>query len=308
MLRLFRRSTAGDGQASADNGGTRMDLAVLAELINCFPIGKRLNYYPEFKDNIKLESILLGYMIDERPVFSGGDIRIQGGDKAVRIFLADGKGGEAPLRDVSAFAFILPDANADTQLDYMRRAELDRVGCFRPGNAITLISSKHIDGTASLDTEVHSVQTLRNGVYAKHRLALLVAQPETLKFTEQRQYQRVEVRVPATLRTQHSELPHECMLLDFAETSMRIGFARDSELAALLRDGRQMVLTLALGANGRRFVIDGTVRRAGDDCLIMTLGRLQNGERFKSLSMLDALDIKASLLDHLSSLGRGDTL
>lgn len=304
MLSIFKRGTAGGDKASDANGSASMNLAMLADLINCFPIGKRLNYYPEFKENLKLESILLGYMIDDRPVFSGADIRVLREDDAVRIFLADGSRGEIPLHNVSTFAFVLPDTEVDTQLDYMRRAELDRVGCFRPGNAITLISSKHVDGTASLDTEVRSVKTQRVGVYAKHRLALLVAQPETLKFTEQRQYQRVEVRVPVTLRTQHGELEHDCMLHDFAETSVRIGFARDSELAAQLRDGRQMVLTLALGANGRRYVIDGPVRRADDDCLIMDIKRLQKGGHFKTFSMLDALDIKASLLEHFNSLGR----
>jgi len=264
-----------------------------ASLAGLYPVGAPLRLFPEFESEVQLDSLLLGYRIDGHDLFAPGDYRLQADNGAPAQLLI----GDRRFDTLQAIEFLIPhDRSEQAQLDYVSRAELDRLGHFAPGNRFTLIGATVGRQTPYLLGEVTRVERLDAGVYQNHSVVVLRVFPDTLEFHDQRRYYRIETAQPAELRAATGGRAYACTLIDFSETAAQIVLEEEDEGVSALWDGRRVILNLRINGSGQRFTLGGRVLRRSGRRLVLRLETLQQGEEFVTLTTLSVLAIKAALL------------
>ena len=274
-------------------------IAKLTEVIRYFPLGEKIRYYPEFQKDGALETIILGYGVNNQFIYSPVDIRCQqDGDHDVLRLTADGH--EQLVQQVESFCLLIPFNREDEQKrDYARRAELGPRGPFRRHNTITLLACSAGGTLSSLDTVVRRILPLESGIYAGHEVVLLDVLPSSLSLTDQRQHYRLQTSLPATLSIKDGGT-HECTLLDFSEESVQLKFAEASKDLATLTEYRRLTLRFNVGSEGggKEYTLDGVMFRKTADTLVMKLQSIHKKGQLHNLGLVDILDIKANLLRH----------
>ena len=179
MVGFLKKVFGGDG-SRLSNGkahtGAKSDVPVqsfkvdrLAELIRYFPLGEKVQYYPEYMQSSALETIVLGYSVNDHFIFSPLNIRHQddNGQEVLRLMV---DGHEQLVSDIKQFRILIPyNEDDENKRDYTRRAELGPRGAFRRSNTITLVSCTsggsdstalrsmpNNQGTARITTSVHA--------------------------------------------------------------------------------------------------------------------------------------------------------
>ena len=276
-----------------------LSIAKVTELFRYFPMGEKIRYYPEFQKEGALETIVLGYSVNDQFIFSPVDIRCQqDGDHDVLRLTVDGH--ERLVQEVESFSLLIPFNQADeSKRDYGRRAELGPRGPFRRRNTITLLACSTAGTLSHLDTEVRKILPLTSGIYAGHEVVVLDVLSSSLKLTDQRQHYRLQTELAASLSIRDGET-HECTLLDFSEESVRIQFAEVTADIMALTEFRNLKLAFNVGAegNGKSYELSGVMYRKTDDRLVMKLQGIYKDGKSVPLGLVDILDIKASLLQH----------
>ena len=277
-------------------GETAIDTAKIVELMRCFPIGAKVRYFPEFRKDIILDSIIIAYGINNRLIYTQNDIHVR--DEAdAPVLLLDDDWKDETVRDVRRFCFIIPDiGNLEYELDYTSRAELANNGQIQRGDHLTLMSLFNNRGVPHIDTHVRKRVTLKEGYYANHAVIVLEALPDSLDHVDQRQQARVKSNLPVKIRFSNEAEWYPCVLTDFSESSLKIGMDEDSAALAMLTPRKTVFVHITALHQDREFELKGKVLRKGEGFAVITLGSILKGEEFRSLELLDALDLKASLL------------
>jgi hypothetical protein len=274
-----------------------LPVAKLMELFRHFPLGEKVSYYPEYQKEGALETIVLGYCINDHQIFSPVDLRYQQDDgRDVLLLMVDGV--EQPVRVADSFSLLIPfNLDDENKRDYVRRAELGPRGPFRRHNTITL-SACSMGGTISrIDTVVRRVQPISSGIYVGHEVVVLDVRSKSLTLTDQRQHYRLQTELPAQLSVRDGET-HPCTLLDFSEESVRLRFHEVTEEIAALTEFRRLRLEFTIGDGGaaKPYALKGVMYRKTDDRLVMKLLGIYKDEKSVPLGLVDILDIKANLL------------
>lgn len=302
----FLKKMLGDIKPTGNGGGddTRppsgpLDIHKLAEVLRYFPIGDKLQYYPEYQKAAALETIILGYAVNNHFIYSPIDIRYQrdDADDALRL-LVDGH--EQFVRRVDSFSFLIPlNQEDDSKRGYVQRAELGPRGPFRRGNTITLITCSSGGTLSSIETIAARQLHLESGVYAGHDVVLLNVQPESLTLTDQRQHYRLPTSLPARLAVKDGG-NYACTILDFSEESVQLQFEKTNNDLQALTEFRRLTLHMQLGQDvgAREFMLDGVMYRKSDTTLVMKLLGIYKNGKATPLGLVDILNIKASLLRH----------
>jgi hypothetical protein len=302
----FLKKVFGNNEAKAEASEKKADEALVAEslpvaklmeLFRHFPLGEKVSYYPEYQQDGALETIVLGYCINNHQIFSPVDLRYQQDDgRDVLQLMVDGV--ELPVHVADSFSLLIPfNLDDENKRDYMRRAELGPRGPFRRHNIITL-SACSMGGTISrIDTVVRRVQPITSGIYAGHDVVLLDVRSKSLTLTDQRQHYRLHTELPAQLSVRDGET-HQCTLLDFSEGSVRLQFREMTEELVALTEFRRLRLSFGIGDGGniKSYALDGVMYRKNDDRLVMKLQGIYKDEKSVPLGLVDILDIKANLL------------
>lgn len=275
-----------------------IDPRLLAEVMRCFPISGKIRYYPEHRKDIVLESIVIAYGIDQRLIYTQHDIRIDE-DSGEPVFTLDEDWKDRRLSGVRSFSLLIPYIGGmEGDLDYDRRVALETGGFLQRGETLTLMSLSNARGVPHMNTIVRKRTLLREGYYANHAVVVLEAQADTLNHIDQRQQMRVRTAIPVTLQTADDAPPCTAMMVDFTESSMKFRLGRE---AGEVAERRNLIVTIDLPAHGRKFILGGrTVRRDGDTLVISLVSRFRDA-RFRDIELMDALDLKATLLQHPST-------
>jgi hypothetical protein len=286
-------------KADMGKANESLPIARLMELLRYFPLGEKVRYYPEYQKEGALDTIVLGYSVNDHYVFSSIDIRCEHeGDRDVFRLRVDGD--ERQIRNVESFSLLIPFNQEDeAKRDYMRRAELGPRGPFRRQNTITLTACS-VGGTLShIDTTVRRVTPLTSGIYAGHDVVVLDVLPGSLVLTDQRQHYRLHTDLPAKL-TVRDGATHDCTLVDFSEESVQLKFAEFSADMLALTEYRRLTVNFDVAVNGRgkAYSLDGVMYRKKDTSLVMKLQGIYKNGKLLPMGLVDILDIKASLLQH----------
>lgn len=297
MVKFFKK-ILGTQHRRADVAEAPLSPTQIAAVLEHFPIGEKLRYYPEYQKDCALDTLILGYAIDGHFIYNPDDIH--SGHGVLRLFTGD---EHRLLESVQRFSLLIPNNPDDeSKRDYVRRAELGTHGAFRRHNTITLVASGRSGVLANLDTTVRRVMPITDGVFAGHQAVMLDAVPDTLTLTDQRQRYRVNTALPASLSLRDGPT-YACVVRDFAEESVRLEMTEsDAELEALT-EYRRLTLQFDLGSEGRpqSVAFDGNLYRRNGARLVMSLNGIYRDGELQPLDLVQTLEIKARLLRHPAS-------
>lgn len=276
-----------------------VDMPTLLEVVRYFPMGEKVRYYPEFQQGAALDTLILGYAINDEYIFSPMNLRHEqeGGHVALHLL---NNGTEQAVERVKSFSILIPfNREDDSKRDYQRRAELGPSGPFRRYNTISLQACSTGGVLSTLDTLVRKVLPITEGIYAGHEMVVLHVVPKSLVLKDQRQHFRLKTNLPARLSLKDGS-SHDCQLLDFSEESVQLQFQNPHEEIEKLSEYRRLTLKVDVSATERPkvFELDGSMlRKKGDRVVVRLQGIYKNGN-LEQLGLVDILDIKSSLLKH----------
>lgn len=255
-----------------------------------FPIGTTVDYYPEFKKAIVLETVIIGYMINKVPIFSAQDIVCEGEGAAMKLMI----GPERQAACLNSLSFIIPvESRGMGQLDYARREELDRVGGLTKGNNITLMAHVDQGKTPLVQTTVARNSQFKEGPFANTVISLLDIDVTSLVQVDQRAKARLQVNVPAQIYINKNE-PISCVMADFSDRSVRL--RGDSGWSAGIVAGKRLTLVFRLPGRNADTVLRGELYRVDYNDLVLMLEGIERNGVCSNMEMIDLLEIKSRLL------------
>lgn len=288
----------GDALPSESASQKKIDLEQIKTLIEYFPIGKKLRYYPEFKKEIVFDTFVVAYCINGHFVYSAE--AIERDSQGFPTFFHTGANDKrTAISGLKLFQLLVPDtSDLEMKLDYYRRALIGRGRQFNKGNFISLISNAGGRGVSTVDTEVAKQIVLPDGPYAHTKMILLTPELQTLAVTDQRKKARAKTCVPVMLSLSEDKLSSPCTIVDMSDDAVRLRVRdRDTTMPAM-RQGDEVILDIDLGEAKPQYTIKGSVlRRSPETCSIALKGLLRDG-KFCSFGPLDFLELKAGLLNY----------
>lgn len=295
----FGKSLGARRAKSRAAAGAPLDLARIKTLIDFFPIGKKLRYYPEFKQDIVFDTLLLAYCVNGSFVYSADGIERDPDGTPTAFCSAEGSVRTAAAR-LTSFQLLVPDtSNLETKLDYDRWAQIGRGRQFTVGNCISLIANAGGKGVSTIDTAVARPLDLPEGPYAHHPMVLLTPDLDTLSVSDQRKSVRTRLNAPVTLILPEKTPAGPCLIIDISEDELRIRVrARGTPMAPVQR-GDVLFIETRTGSDDaqRRYVIKASViRRSAETCVVKLHGQVSGG-KLVPFSPLDLLELKAGLLN-----------
>ncbi|MBI5461067.1 MAG: PilZ domain-containing protein [Gammaproteobacteria bacterium] len=256
-----------------------------------FPIGTTVHYYPEFKKNIVLETVIIGYMVNKIPVFSAQEITCEGEGAGARLSIRH----ERKATRLTSLSIIIPAENRGIgHLDYIRREELDRVGGLTVGNNITLMAQVNQGKTPVVQTTVNKNTKVKDSPYADVLVAILDIDVTSLLLADQRAQARLQVQLPVQIQLEN-EAPLPCTMADFSERSVRLRAGEDGWPADIVAGGH-LSLVFRLPGRDSDTVLRGEIYRVDYIDLVLMLEEIQRDGRFRRLEVIDVLETKAKLL------------
>ncbi|WP_305075162.1 PilZ domain-containing protein [Propionivibrio sp.] len=293
-----KRADAALSAHSAHASSGKLDPGRMRTLIEFFPIGKKLRYYPEFNKDIVLDTLVIGYGVNHHFIYSMDSIETDPDGTPVS-FHAEDTGVRIPVAGIRQFQILVPDtSDLEKKLDYQRRAQLSRHGQFSPGNSISLISNAGMKGISTVDTEVARQVVLRDGPYAQMNMVLLTPELGTLSVTDQRRKPRTRTSVPATLCVPGAEFSGGCTIVDVSEAELRLRLDGGNPAMPPLQKGDPLLIDIRLGATERHYSVKGSIiRSSAGTCVVRLDGQIRE-RRLEPFAPLDLLELKACLLNY----------
>jgi hypothetical protein len=270
--------------------------AELKQIMDYFPIGKKIRYSPEYKKEVILDTVILAYCVEGEFVYSWDAIEFDA-DSNPSTFLLGPQRQRVEAVRVSDFQFLVPDTtDQENTLDYPRRAMIGRNRQFHKGNTIALISNAGALGLATMETEVDKKFVLKSGPYAHSPMVLLTPQLHTLNVTDQRNTHRAKVNVPVTLTLQ-DRLRGPCIIVDISDLALRIR-VREGHAMPPMEHGDDVTIDIDFGNEEPVVRIKAAVlRRSADACVVQIVSHFKD-RSFVPLAPLDMMELKAGLLNY----------
>ncbi|VAW89301.1 hypothetical protein MNBD_GAMMA17-1249 [hydrothermal vent metagenome] len=271
---------------------TALDSDGLARLLPFFPIGNKLSYFPEFKQELMLSTAIIAYAINNELVYSNNDISWQEEDGVFQLYLL-GK----QLKKIESFCFIMPTVGrGEEELDYARKERLGKDGGFIKGNNITLNGEQGDGRLPVLDATVRKQLILKEGHFIGHKVAILDIDPRAFKLIEQRRYVRLKTDIVGEIQTRLGQVPQRCTMVDFSDRAVRIIHDSEGSERPSFREGSTVTLSFDLPKSAEARVIRGKVIRQHDATVVMALDNIKREKDFEKVELFDIMEIKANLL------------
>jgi hypothetical protein len=275
----------------------KIELAKIKTLIDFFPIGKKLRYYPEFKQEIVLDTLIVAYCVNGNYVYSseaverdpdGMPIAFHSSESAIRTHVSK----------LRLFQLLVPDtSDLEMKLDYQRRAQIGRGRQFKQGNCISLISNAGGRGVSTLDTEVAKQVDLAEGPYAHANMILLTPDLGTLAVSDQRKKTRTKLAAPVKMFSPQGKYSALCTIVDISEGELRMRVRERGTAMPTLQRGDAVIVETELAEAEKHYLIKATViRRSAETCVIHLDGQIRDG-KLQKFAALDLLELKSSLLN-----------
>jgi len=278
-----------------------LDGRTICRLMRHFPVGAKLQYYPEYRKNIVLDSVVIAYAINDAVVYSTAGLSC---DESSGVLEFSDQDQKLVFNKITSFRIILPVfSQTETKLDYIRREELLKVGGLVMGNVITLMGQQSNGQVPVLETIVAKRTMLKDGFYANQTVALLDVDAETLMLSDQRAHLRLKTKIPATIqvskRGEYALL--NCTMIDFSDRSLRLRVEGEFADDGMPREAGKLIVSFNLPGQSEYVSLMGEVFRIeGDAIVVMLTGFVEAGQSVE-LGQIEILKIKANLLQHAST-------
>lgn len=294
MLNFFKNK---QDSATSSQDKEVLDGRTIFRLMRHFPVGAKIQYYPEYQKNIVLDSVVIAYAINDLFVYSTSGLICD--EKGILAF--SDQGLERVFKKITSFRIVLPVfSQSEAKLDYIRREELLKVGGLVKGNVITLMAEQSAGQVPVLETIVEKRTMLKEGFYANQTVALLEVDAATLMLSDQRAHLRLKTNIPATIqvskRGEYALL--NCTMIDFSDRSLRLQMDAEYAAEAMPKEGGKLIVSFNLPGQSEYISLVGEVFRIeGDAIVVMLTGFVKSGQSVE-LGQIEMLKIKANLLQH----------
>ncbi len=267
-----------------------LDSSKLCKMMPYFPIGNSVKYYPEYREEVILNTIIIAYLINNETVYSNADITYSADDNKL---ILNGK----TIDEVNSFAMLIPpETRGETELDYERKERLRKSGGFSKGNSITLVGKEKDGKISTIDTMVKKYARLKDGYYNDTQVVVLNVDPALLVLKDQRTQKRLEAQIPGLIQTKYYTEHTQCTIVDFSEQTIKIT-CDDNEIVAMsCHKGETITLTFDLPNSPEPNIMRGKVMRTEGASMIIELTNILIAETFEKLAPIDLIEIKAKLL------------
>lgn len=306
MFRFFKKGSNVSGANAAHE--VLLDGHALCRVMRHFPIGAHVRYYPEYRKEIVLESVVIAYSVNGEFIFSAQGLSCD--EKSGALTFESSDGGKSYAK-IATFHVVLPVfTESEAKLDYVRREELLKIGGLVPGNTITLMAEQQNGQVPVIDTSVTKRGMLKEGYYANQTVALLEVDAESLLLTDQRAHMRLATNIPAQLqvmrRGEYRNLSGT--MADFSDVSLRLIVPApppdpnpdpNPEVKPVqLKAGDDLLISFNLPGRSEQLSLMGDIFRIeGEAVVVMLKGMVERGQVGK-LGQIEMLKIKATLLQN----------
>ncbi len=302
MLEFIKKSLGmGSGEAKKAKQVERESISceTIVNFIRYFPIGTKLRYYPEYRKDIMMDTLLVAYWINGELVYSTQGVTFNN-----NILVFHDRGSPKSYQKVESFRLVVPVFDEqESKLDYSKREELAKIGGMARGNTITLIAEKSAGHVPVIETVVNKRAVLKEGLYANQNIAVLDVDFDSLAITDQRAHLRLQTNVPVSIQVSDSGQSRllNCRMKDFADCSLRVDMDHDLIVDSRPKEGDEIIVSFHLPNIAEQISIAARVYRVmGDAIVLMFTGRIVQG-RMQPLNQMDVLNIKANLLQHCAA-------
>jgi len=298
MLTLFKKK---QDSTIASQTNVTLDGRTIFRLMQHFPVGAKLQYYPEYKKNIVLDSVVIAYAINDTFVYSTAGLSC---DESTGMLEFSDQDQKLVFKQITSFRIVLPVfSQSETKLDYIRREELLKVGGLVMGNVITLMGQQSNGQVPVLETTVAKRTMLKEGFYANQTVALLDIDAETLMLSDQRAHLRLRTKIPATIRVskrgEHALL--NCTMIDFSDRSLRLQIDGEFADEAMPIEGGKLIVSFNLPGQSEYISLVGEAFRIEGNAIVVMLTGFVDAGQSVELGQIEILKIKANLLQHAST-------
>ncbi len=298
MLGLRRKKPQVNPNGEGQFGGKGMDPTQLVELMQCFPIGSKIRYFPEDESDLALDTIIIAYGINDHLVYTQNDIRSQM-DGNNHVFLIDDNWRDLVIQKVNNFCLLIPYVLDDrNDLSYPRKVELLNETRFARDRELTLISLRGDRGVPHLHTRVRKRLIMKDGYYAHHPVVVLETKPQSLTLIDQRSEHRLHTAAAATIKVIGGEEQCPCTIVDFSEAHVRVKGDAEGTVFQLLYVGQTLELNIDIGRQTRPLTVHGKVIRRDDEYLVLEFVSIERKGKMVPFTMMDVFEFKATLLQH----------
>lgn len=280
---------------------TRQRLALIKRFVAAVKIGSRIRYHQEFEEASELESLVIGYQINDVQVFRQADIDFVENDLSLKLVIhCDGKTEE--FTRIEDFCLIVPDTSGEElKLDYDSRANLSRRGPFAPRSHLVVISSNASSEHLIFEADVKRHLKLSGGVHSGLVVVLLDVAMGTINSHEPRKHARIETDLCVTACKNGTDKPITAHLKDFSEECICLRLASE-ELESWPEFGKKDFLLVGMKASVDKPLVKlrcDFVEQRGEDRLFKMTHIFKQGKP-TPFQMLDALEIKIDLMNYVS--------
>ena len=297
MFNIFKKgsnSSAGAGPGDKPPLGGH----ALYRVMRHFPVGVRVEYYPEYRKEILLDSVVIAYVINGDFIYSAKELSC---DETNGEISFEELGMYKCYRKITSFNIIVPVfTQSEAKLDYVRREELLKVGGLVAGNNITLMAEQQNGQIPVIETTVQRRAVLKDGYYANHTVALLEVDAESLLLTDQRAHMRLRTHIPVVLklarRGEYKLL--NCVMVDFSDVSLRLVIDPDAIVDVRVKASDDVIISFNLPGRSEQLELMGKIFSVEGDAAVMMLKGMVDRGRVGKLGQIEILKIKASLLQH----------
>lgn len=309
FLSLISSKNGAERTVASQEAKQGLGLDSVVQVMHHFPIGARLQYYPEYQKEIKIDTIVVAYVINDYVIYANKDIQIldQATSKGVEIMQ---EGVPVPQERIFSFQVLVPHIDRK-EIDFRVEKGSSPSGVavaaekvardFQRGNIITLFCRNvKAQGILHIDTEVRKSVVFNTGLYAKRRLVMLEPMLDSFECVDLRRFGRINTQIPAEIYRDKKKMPGGCVIQDFSERFVRIEFSKANQAAVmpLLAEGGEIVLRIHLESEAKDLIVDGKIFRKRRNNVIIALQSLMKNGRFQTMDELDELFIKAVMLEH----------
>lgn len=270
----------------------------MQRIVEAFAIGKRMRYQPIYDEQMELESLVVGFRINDQYYFQQPLLNIIDDGAFPSLEINDGNETQS-LKFLNHLYLVLPsDMGEERKLDYQTRVNLGRRGQFGLHQRFKLISAQGSHQNVEVESEVQRNILLHEGPHAGHQAVLQEVMLSTIKLTDNRVQPRVETHFPVTLCKNGEGAVLPAVVQDVSEFIMRVSLSSEDDRWPKLRKRDFVVVhTLAIDDQPSLTLKCECLREYGH-ARVLKIIQVEKQGKFVTFEMIDAMELKINLLHH----------
>lgn len=271
----------------------KQPVEVIQDVISSFGIGSRACYFVDHNEASRLETLIIGYFVNDGAVFKSRDLSISDGQLWLTVDQE-----KSLISPCDHFGLVVPsNIGEERKLDYQTRASLGRRGPFGVGKALTLISLSPNRENFKLKATVQRNLVVKEGVHCGHTVAVLDVSLASVEAFESRAETRLEINIAATVALPGKEKAYAAYVLDISERALRLVLDPPDTPASLLKIKSEVVVTMTLSPEKPPIILKGEVLQQRRREYIIEIQKIRRRNEFVDFEILDAMELKIHFQD-----------